>query len=381
MEFGWSPEQSALRDRIVAFAERALSSRVVERDRDGVFDRDAWEACGAEGLLGLSVSAAYGGQEHDVLTTLIALEALGYGGRDRGMTFGVAAHLTSALVTLSDFASEDQKRHWLPRLCAGHAIACYAMTEPNAGSDAYSIRTAARRVPGGYVLNGEKALITFAPIADVALIFATTNSALGKWGLSLFLVPRDTPGFTAGPVDAKMGLRTVPLGRLTLRDCELPESARIGAEGAGASIFNKSQEWERICLPAPQLGAMAHQLEVCVRFARERRAFGEPIGKFQAVSNRIADMKLRLETSRLLAYRAAWLKQTDQATMLDAALANLHASESDLQSSLDAVRIHGGRGYLTEYEVERELRDAVGGPIYGGTSDIQRNIIARMLGL
>jgi hypothetical protein len=161
----------------------------------------------------------------------------------------------------------------------------------------------------------------------------------------------------------------------------VPRENLVGKEGSGASIFNSSQEWERACILASQIGAMERQLDECVRFARERQAFGQPIAKFQAISNRIAEMKLRLETARLLTYKAAWAKDNGKPAMLDAALANLHLGETFLQNSIDAIRIHGGRGYLSEFEIERDLRDAMGAPIYGGTADIQRNIIARLLGL
>jgi alkylation response protein AidB-like acyl-CoA dehydrogenase len=285
------------------------------------------------------------------------------------------------LPTLIDFASDAQKAAELPALIRGERIACYAMTEEATGSDAYALRTTAIRRENGYVLNGEKWFTTFAPAADVALVYASTNPKAGKWGISLFLIDTQTPGFEAGAVEPKMGLRTVPIGRLTLNDCVVPASCLIGKEGSGASIFNHSQEWERACILAGQIGMMERQLDACIEFARARQAFGQPIGKFQSVSNRIADMKLRLETARLLTYRAAWLKQQGKPAMLDAALANLHLGESYLQNSIEAVRIHGARGYLTEYEVERDLRDAMGGPIYGGTSDIQRNIVARLMGL
>jgi alkylation response protein AidB-like acyl-CoA dehydrogenase len=255
------------------------------------------------------------------------------------------------------------------------------MTEPGAGSDAFSLTTRATRVEGGYVLNGKKMLITFGPIADFAIVFATVNPARQNWGITAFFVDRGTPGFTAGSVDEKMGLRTVPMGSLTFEDCFVPEANRLGAEGAGASIFGSSQEFERGCILANQIGLMERQLEACVDYARTRKAFGQPIGKFQAVSNRLAEMKLRLETARLLHYRAAWKLMHNQAAMLDAAIANLYTGEAVVESSMDAIRIHGGRGYLSEYGVERDLRDAVAAPIYGGTADIQRTIIARLLGV
>ncbi len=381
MDFSWSPEQITRKEDAIRFAQEELNGDVLGRDKSGEFPRDLWRRCGAFGLQGLHVPRAYGGQGEDLLTTVLTLEGIGYGCRDNGLTFALNAQMWSIQPTILDFASEAQKMKYLPGLCRGELIGCYGMTEPGAGSDAYSLRTLATRVDGGYVLNGEKALITFAPMADFAIIFATTDPAKGKWGLTVFFVDRGTAGFTTGPVQEKMGLRTVPIGRIMLEDCFVPEENRLGADGAGASIFNSSQEVERACILAGQVGAMAYQLEQCIRYAREREQFGRPIAKFQTISNRIAEMKLRLEAARLFLYRAAWLKQAGRPVMLEAALANWLIAEHFVTSSLDAIRIFGGRGYLTENEIERDLRDAVAGPIYGGTADIQRNIIARLLGL
>jgi hypothetical protein len=179
----------------------------------------------------------------------------------------------------------------------------------------------------------------------------------------------------------KMGLRTAPIGTITLKDCFIPEQNRVGNLGAGASMFNAILEYERACILASQIGAMEYQLERAIQYAQERKQFGKPIGKFQSVSNRITDMKMRLEIARLLLYKAAWHKQENKPSMLEAALANIYLGDAFVASSIDSVLVFGGRGYLTEYEIERDLRDAVGGPVYGGTSDIQRNIIARLLGL
>jgi alkylation response protein AidB-like acyl-CoA dehydrogenase len=243
------------------------------------------------------------------------------------------------------------------------------------------LRTAATKKDGGYVLNGTKTLITLAPLADFAIVFATTDPELGKWGVSTFLVDRDTAGFEVSPDMGKLGLRTAPIGELVFEDCFVPEENRIGPEGAGASIFNSSQEWERAVILAGQLGAMQRQLEQAIQYSNERQQFGQSIGKFQSVSNRSADMTLRLEAARLLIYKVAWLKSVGKSVMLDAAIAKLYLSECYVESSLDAIRVHGGYGYMTEFEVERDLRDAIGGTFYGGTSDIQRNIIARLVGL
>jgi len=269
----------------------------------------------------------------------------------------------------------------LPPLCSGEWIGAHAVTEPNTGSDIFSLETTAEKCAGGYRLNGTKRLITLAPIANVALVFATVDTKLGKWGVTAFLVERDSPGYQASPSRDKMGLRTVPIGEITLEDCFVPESNRLGAEGSGFALSQHSLEYERCCILASQVGAMESQLETAVQFARTREQFGKPIGKFQSVSNRVADMKLRLETAKLLLYKVAWLKQQDQPAMLEAALLKLYLSECYVDSSFDAIRIHGGKGYLSDEGVERDLRDAIGGVLYAGTSDIQRNIIAGLMGL
>jgi len=200
-------------------------------------------------------------------------------------------------------------------------------------------------------------------------------------GITAFLIEKGTPGFSTGRALEKMGLRTSPMGEVILQDCFVPEESRLGREGAGSSIFNDSMEWERSCILGSHVGAMERQLERSIRYARERRQFGQPIGKFQSVANRIADMKVRLETARLILYKIAWLKKMGKPAVMEAALAKLYLSESFVQSSQDAIRTLGGYGYMSEFEVERDLRDAIGGTIYSGTSDIQRMIIARLLGL
>jgi hypothetical protein len=381
MEFSWSPEQLELRQRVIDFARTQLNDNILERDHSGEFSRENWRKCAEFGLLGMMIPEEYGGQGCDVVTTAMAMDALGYGCRDNGLLFGLNAQLWTIQTTLLHYASPGQKKSLLPKLCSGEIIACFAMTEPEAGSDAYSVKTRFERRDGGYVLNGEKMMITFAPIADIALVFATSDPSLGKWGLSMFLVERGTPGFETGPVQMKMGLRTVPIGTVILQDCFIPEENRIGAEGAGASMFSKVQEYERACIMASQLGAMEYQLERAIDYAQKRKQFGKPIGKNQAISNRITEMKMRLDIARLLVYKAAWLKQENKPMMMEAALANIYLGDAFVASSLDSVYVFGGRGYLTEYEVERDLRDAVGGPIYGGTADIQRNIVAGLLGL
>jgi alkylation response protein AidB-like acyl-CoA dehydrogenase len=279
------------------------------------------------------------------------------------------------------FGTDVQKDKFLTQMVNGSMIGAHAITEKESGSDVFNLQMSAKKSDGGYILNGKKCLVTFAPIADFALVFANVNAELGKWGVTAFLVEKDAPGYQASAVHSKMGLRTVPIGDIVLENCFVPEENRLGGEGAGFSISNHSLEYERCSILASQLGAMEYQLDQTIKYAQEREQAGRPIGQFQSVSNRVVAMKLRLETARLLLYKAAWLKSQGKSAMLEAAMLKLHLSESFVDSSLDAIRTHGGIGYLSENEVERDLRDAVGGLLYAGTSDIQRNIIARLIGL
>jgi alkylation response protein AidB-like acyl-CoA dehydrogenase len=323
----------------------------------------------------------FGGANADILTTTLAMEALGYGCRDNGLIFALNAQMWSVQMPILTFGTAEQQDRFLPGLCSGEIIGAHGMTEPGSGSDAFALRTRARQREGGYVLNGTKTFVTSAPVADVALVFATVNPDAGIGGVTAFLVERGTAGFSVSRAIDKMGLRTSPMGDLVLDDCFLPESSRLGPEGAGVSIFNSSMEWERSGILASHVGVMERQLETCIRYARERVQFGQPIGKHQSIANRIADMRVRLDAARLMLYRVAWLKQSGKNAVVEAAATKLFLSESFVQSSHDAIRIHGGYGYATEFEVERDLRDAIGGTLYSGTSDIQRVIIARWLGL
>ena len=382
MDFDWTEEQVAYRDRVIAFAEQELNDGHIERDRQSEFSREHWNKCATFGILGLSVPAEFnGGVDTDFLTAMLAMEGMGRGCRDNGLTFALNAQMWTVQLPIVQFGTDIQKAKYLPGMCSGELIGAHAITEPETGSDVFSMTTRAEPTSGGYVLNGTKHYISLGTVADLALVFATLDPELGKWGVTAFLVECTSPGFSASPAREKMGLRTVPLCELNLENCFVPSENRLGSEGAGISLSTNSLEWERCCILASQLGAMERQLEACIDYARERRQFGQPIGKFQAVSHRIVDMKLRFETSRLLLYKAAWLKQQGRSAMTEAALLKLHLSECFVESSLDAIRVHGGKGYMTDAAIERDLRDAVGGTIYAGTSDIQRNIVAGLMGL
>jgi len=306
---------------------------------------------------------------------------LGYACKDSGLLFAINSHIWTCENPIWKFGTEQQKKRYLPDLCRGKRIGGHAMTEPDSGSDAFNMKTGAVKKGDRYILNGSKMFITNAPIADLLLVFAATDKTKGFAGISAFLVEKGFPGFSVGKPLDMMGLRTSPIGEVVLEDCEVPEENLLGKEGGAAAIFNSEMEWERSCLFATHLGAMESELEGCVQYAKERHQFGSPIGKFQSVSHKIADMKVRIELSRLILYKVATMKARGQRAPIESAIAKLFISESYVATSLDALQIHGAYGYTTEFDIERNLRDSIAGKIYSGTSEIQRNIIASFLGL
>jgi len=381
MDFSLSAEQRELKEAAAAFARQELDRDLAEREEAGEFSPRAWRACAQFGIQGLPVPAELGGAGADLLTTVLVMEGLGYGCHDNGLIFSLNAQLWSLELPLVKFGSPAQQRAYLPGLISGDLIGVHAMTEPESGSDAFSMRTRAERQGDHYVLTGTKLYITNAPVADVVLVFAAHPGKPKLAGISAFLVGKGTPGFTVTRGLDKMGLRTSPMGEVVLDDCLVLAENRLGPEGAGMAIFNTSMTWERSCILASALGAMQRQLEACVDYARTRKQFGQPIGKFQGVADKVADMYLRLEAARLLVYRTAWLAQQGKPVLAEAAAAKLFTSEAWVASSLDAIQVHGAYGYMKEAGIERDLRDAVAGTIYSGTSEIQRVVLARMLGL
>lgn len=381
MDFELSPDQLALQKAAIEFARRELASGMIERDAQRAFFHEGWKKCAAFGVQGLPLPEEYGGGGADPITTLAVMEGLGYGGLDQGLLFSINAQLWTNSIPLLRYGTAEQKRKYLPGLCDGSLIGANGASEPNAGSDVFSMRTRVTRDQGGYVLNGTKTYVTNAPVADLFVVYGTLDPRLGVMGICGFVLERGTPGLGVGKKLDKMGLRTSPMAELVLDNCRVPATALLGREGRGAEVFNCSMAWERACILATSLGTMRRQLERCLDYARTRTQFGQPIGKFQSVANRIVDMKLRYETARLLIYKVGWLMRQGRSADMDAAMAKLYVSESFVKSALDAIQIHGGSGYMTEFEFERELRDAVGGTLYSGTSEIQRNIIARGLRL
>jgi alkylation response protein AidB-like acyl-CoA dehydrogenase len=375
VDFAWSEHAEELHRAADEFG-RGLNEGLEERDATGTASMDSWRACAEFGVLGLPVPQRYGGLGEELPTVAYALEGLGHGCRDNGLLFALGAQLWSVQMPILLFGGDEHKETFLPRLVSGEIVGSHAVTEPGAGSDAFSLRTTAVRDGSSYVLTGQKTFITSAPQADVFLVLARTEP-----GLSAFLVEKGTGGLEVTQPDEKMGLRTCSLGDVFLDGCRVSEQRMLGKPGAGSAVFATAMEWERTFILAPALGTMQRLLERCLEQARERRQFERPIGKNEAVAGAIVDMQLRLDTSRLLLYRTAALKQAGQRLTVEPSQVKLHVSESWVESALAAVQIHGGGGYMRSLGLERELRDAIASRIYSGTSEIQRVIIASFLGL
>jgi len=381
VDFSWSDDELTLQKSVIKFAREELNDNVISRDLNEEFSWDGWKKCAKFGIQGLPVAEEYGGGGADILTTVCALEALGYGCRDNGLIFSINAHMWSSEIPFQSFGTAEQKKKYLPKLTSGEFVGVHAMTEPSSGSDAFALRSRAERKGDRYVINGTKTFITNAPIADVVIVFANVDPSKGAAGITGFIVDKGTPGFTISKKLNKMGLRTSPMAELVFEDCEVPAENVLGREGLGQAIFTASMEWERICILAGHLGTMRRLLETSIEYAGDRQQFGHPIGQFPAVAGKIADMDIRLEAARLVLYKAAWLKKQGKHPLREAAIAKTYVSEACVQSCLDAIQIHGGYGYMTDYQIERELRDSIAGKIYSGTSEIQKMILAGFHGL
>ncbi len=381
MDFDLSEEQQKLQNEAIKFAQTQIEGDMIARDREGRFSRESWKRCAEFGVLSMPIPAEYGGLGLGLTTLIAVMEGLGYGTRDHGLLFSLNAHLWTNSIPILIYGTEAQKEAYLPKLNDGTYIGANGASEPGAGSDIFSLRTRAEKKSDHYVLNGSKMFVSNAPVADTFVCYATLDPARGPLGITAFIVDRDTPGLTVTNKLDKLGLRTSPMSELVFEDCKVPMKNRLGREGRGVEIFECSMEWERGCILATCLGSMRRQIEECVKHARDRKQFGQAIGKFQAVSNRIVGMRVRLDAARPLVYRIGLLKDREKNAFAESAIAKLFVSEAYVASSLDAIRVFGGYGYMTEQEVERDLRDAVGGVLYSGTNDIQHNIIAKCMGI
>jgi alkylation response protein AidB-like acyl-CoA dehydrogenase len=381
MDFSLNQDQRLLKDTLTKFSRQELNIDLAGRDDRAEFGFEGWKKCAEIGILGLAMPQKFGGSETEMTSVAVAMESLGYGCQDNGLLFALGAQMWSVQMPLLLFGNEAQKDRYLPRLISGGLIGAHAVTEPGSGSDVYSLQTTAKRDGRHFVLNGTKTFVTSSTVADLFLVLATTDLNKGARGLTAFLIDKGAAGLTATRRFEKMGLRTSVLGEVVLEDCRVSQDQMLGTEGEASMVFASAMEWERAFLLAPAIGTMERQIEQCVHYACTRQQFGKAIGKNQSVANRIVDMQVRLETARLLQYRTAWIKQTGKRLTREPSETKLYLSESWVQTSLDAMAIHGGYGYMVESGIERDVRDALASRIYSGTSDIQKVIIARYLGL
>jgi alkylation response protein AidB-like acyl-CoA dehydrogenase len=380
MDFGFTEEQKLFKQSVIEFAQNEILPGATERDEQGRFDRDVWDKAAEFGLMGLPFPEELGGSDASVFDTCLAGEALGYGSSDMGFCLAWGAHLAIGGVPIWKLGNEEQQKKYIPRIASGEWITGLGLTEPEAGSDAAGIKTTADRKDGYYVLNGTKMFITNGPVGSVFVVLAVTDKEKGPGGISGFIVEKDFPGFSVGKEIEKMGHRSSTTSELIFDNCEVPAENLLGEENQGfMGVALTTLEWERSVLLAAGIGGMELQLEQCIEYAKQRHQFGRPIASFQAMQFKLADMKLWLETARLIVYKVAWNKDQGIMDPMMASIAKLYVSEVGMKAADEATQVFGGYGYTKDYPIERSLRDAKLGTLGGGTSEIQRWIIGRLL--
>ncbi len=378
MDFALTSEQQRIRDRARQFAREEVAPLAREADATGSLPRQLIARLAELGLLAGPLDAAYGGAGMDSLSFALVCEELGWA--DSSLRGFLTVHAGLVTMCIRAWGTDEQRARWLPRLASGQSIGCYCLTEPEAGSDAASIQTTATADGDDYVLNGEKIWITNGTIADLAIVFATRDPAARHKGICAFLIPTETPGFQRERMPGEaLGHRASDHARITFADCHVPKSALLGEPGEGFKVAMSALDRGRLGVAAGAVGIGQACLDACVEFARTRRQFGQRIGDFQMVQERLADMAADVDAARLLTYRAAWLKDQGRPATRETSLAKLFATEAAARAASEAVLLFGNRGYSNEYPVERFYRDIKGMQIYEGTSYIQRVIIARDL--
>ena len=375
MDFHLTREQELLRETVRSFATDVLKPRAAGFDRSRDFPHDNYGRCAAMGLCGMMVPEAYGGAGFDGVSYVIAIEEVSKACASTGVILSVNNSLFCA--PLLRHGNEDQKRKYLAPHARGEKIGAYCLTEPGCGSDAASLRTLARRTGGRYVLTGSKVFVTNGVAAHTFVVYATLDPKLRHKGICAFIVERDSPGLRLGKPEHKMGITCSGSVEIVLEGCEVPAENLLGAEGDGFKIAMSTLDGGRIGIAAQAIGIGQAALEESLLYSRQREAFGQPISDFQAIQWKLADMATELEAARLLAYRAAWLRDQQRRCSLETSMAKLFASEACMRAAKEGVQIHGGYGYINEYPVERLFRDAKITEIYEGTSEIQRLVIAK----
>lgn len=370
-------EQEMIRDSIRAFAQERLAPFAAEWDRDHTFPREALNELAGLGALGMVVPEEWGGAGMDYMSLVLALEEIAAGDGATSTIVSVQNSLPCGI--LNRFGNDAQKEAWLKPLARGEKLGCFCLTEPHVGSDAAAIRSTAVRDGNEWVLNGVKQFITTGKHADVAIVFAVTDKAAGKKGITCFLVPANAPGYQVGRIEEKMGQKASDTTQILFENCRIPADSVIGAEGEGYRIALANLEAGRIGIAAQCLGMARAALEAAVKYAQERESFGKPIFEHQAVNFRLADMATQLEAARQLVWHAASLKDAGRPCLKEASMAKLFASEMAERVCSDAIQVHGGYGYVTDFPVERIYRDVRVCQIYEGASDIQKLVIGRAL--
>jgi len=380
LDFKLTEEQKSLQRTFEKFARTELAPLAEEMDKEAKFlPQEVWQKMGELGYLALPFPEQYGGSGLGALDTLICMEAAARGGADGGTLLSWGGHMTIGSIPIIRFGTGAQKEKYLPSMAKGELIGAFALTEPNAGSDAGRVSTTAKREGNKYILNGTKMFITNGPICDVAIVFAVTDKDKKSKGISAFLVEKGTQGFFAGNKLDKMGVRSSPTSELIFDNCQIPAENLLGAEGEGfQKVARSTLAWERVVLGYFS-GMMEYNLDLCLDHAKQRSQFNRPIGDFQAIQHKLADMKTAIETARLLNYRSAWLIDQGREDLMAASIGKLYLSQVLMDTVSEAVQIFGGYGYIREYPVERAFRDAKISQIGGGTTEIQRSIIARKL--
>ncbi|MFB3926314.1 MAG: acyl-CoA dehydrogenase family protein [Syntrophales bacterium] len=381
MDFNLTEEQRMLKESIAVFAARELKPLAEEIDRDDKWPEGLWQKLADLGIMGITVDPEYGGAGADILSSSLVCEELAKASAAVALSWG--AHANLCCNNLNSHASEVQKRKYLPPLCSGRHIGALGLTEPNAGSDAVNIQTVARREGDNYIVNGSKIFITNGPIANTIVLYAKTDKGLGPRGITAFILDTKSPGFSVSKKISKVGNRGSATGELIFDNCIIPAENVIGEENKGIAVMMGGLDVERAFFGSYALGIAEAAFEESVKYSKERVQFGKPIGSFQLIQQKIADMYAQIESSRLLCYKAATLAETAKRggkgteVHLIAAAAILQTAEMACRVCEEAVQIHGGYGYCLEYPVQRYWRDAKLGTIGAGTSEMRRLIVAR----
>ena len=377
MDFDLTDEQELIRRTAREFTDREIVTQSRENARNHHFDTDMVRKVAEQGYLGAIVPEEYGGAGLDYLSYGLVVEEIGRG--DSSIRTVISVQTSLVCSGIVKFGTEEQKQRYLPKLCSGEWLGCFGLTEPDTGSDAANQKTRARRTDSGWVINGAKMWISMANYAKVALIFAQTDPELGHKGIACFMVDTDQPGYQAQTIEHKMGLHASDTASIALEDVEVPEDGLLGEVGDGFKVAMSALDSGRYSVAAGCVGICQGCVEESVNYAKEREQFGRPIASFQLIQAMIADMVLKTEASRMLVWRAGWLKDMGRPNTVETSVAKLHATEAAVECANTAIQVHGGAGYVDDHPVERYFRDVRVTTLYEGTSQIQKLIIGRAM--